>query len=263
MINPKDFKKKYGPWALVTGASSGIGLEFSRQLAALGLNVALVARRKERLVDLARSLKKDHGIETKVLPTDLSQAGFLADLQKATEDIKIGLLINNAGFGTTGVLLENDLETEIKLLHVNCRAPLILAHAYGKPMKDRGQGGILFVSSVVGFTAVPFWSNYAASKAYDLYLSEALAYELKPYGVDVLALCPGTTEAEFQDIAGTKKIRPMPVEKVVSLALYQLGRKRIIIPGILNTLNVLSIKLLPRTWSTAMFGKVIGSIRKR
>lgn len=258
----KTFKEKYGPWALVTGASSGIGWEFAHQLAALGLNVILVARRKERLDQLALELKQKYGVQSRVIPADLSQDDFMIDIEKATAELEIGLLINNAGFGTTGELLESDLKTEIKLLHVNCRAPLILVHHFGKKMKDQNKGGIIFTASIVGFTAVPLWSNYAASKAYDLFLAEALAHELKNHGVDVLALCPGTTEAEFQEIAGTRMFMPMPAKAVVQSALKKLGLKNVVIPGILNRLNVLSIKLLPRNWSTRIFGRVIRSIQK-
>lgn len=258
----KTFKEKYGAWALVTGASSGIGFEFAHQLAALGLNLALVARRKKRLDQLAIELQKKYAIQCKVMPTDLSQSDFLSEIKKLTAALEIGLLINNAGFGTTGELLENDLETEIKLLHVNCRAPLILAHHFGKKMKNRKKGGIIFSASIVGFTAVPLWSNYAASKAYDLFLAEALGHELKDHGVDVLALCPGTTKAEFQEIAGTRMLMPMSAEAVVRRGLQKLGHTYVTIPGILNRLNVLSIKLLPHTWSTRIFGRIIRTIRK-
>jgi len=258
----KTFKEKYGPWAVVTGASSGIGFEFAHQLAALGLNLVLVARRKDRLDLLAIELHKKYAIQCKVIQVDLSQNNFLTEIEKVTAEIEIGLLINNAGFGTTGELLENDLETEIKLLHVNCRAPLILAHHFGNKMKDRKKGGIIFTASIVGFTAVPLWSNYAASKAYDLFLSEALSHELKPHGVDVLALCPGTTKAEFQEIAGTQMLMPMSAEAVVQRGLQKLGHTYVTIPGILNRLNVLSVKLLPQTWSTRMFGRIIRTIRK-
>ncbi len=256
------FKDKYGPWALVTGASSGIGLEFARQIAALGLNVILVARRKDRLVQLAAELEKAHGVETRVHPSDLSKDDFLQDLQTAVKGLEVGLLINNAGFGTTGTFVDNDLEKEIQLLHVNCRAALILAHTYGRAMKGRRKGGMIFVSSVVGFTAVPLWSNYAASKAYDLLLSEALGDELKPYGVDVLALCPGTTEAEFGQVAQTKQFMPMPVHRVVRLGLKALGRKTKAVPGIFNRFNVVLIQILPRRWSRSAFGRAIQYLQK-
>ncbi len=259
---PKTFKEKYGPWALITGASSGIGFEFAHQLAALGLNLVLVARRKERLDTLAIALQKKYAIQCKVIPIDLSQSDFLPAIEKLSSELEISLLINNAGFGTTGEFVESDLETEIKLLHVNCRAPLILAHHFGKKMKDRKKGGIIFSASIVAFTAAPLWSNYAASKAYDLFLAEALAHELKNSGVDVLALCPGTTEAEFQEVAGTRMFMAMSAEAVVHRALKKLGHTYVTIPGILNQLNVLSIKLMPHTWSTLIFGRIIRYIRK-
>jgi short-subunit dehydrogenase len=158
------FAKKYGPWALVTGASSGMGSEFARHLAADGLNLVLVARRKNRLDRLASELGQQFGIEVRVVVADLAREDFVTPIREATSDIEVGLLVNSAGFATSGALLDNDLEAEVSILHVNSRAPLMLAHEFGRKMRDRGDGGIIFVASTVAYSGSPGWSNYAATR---------------------------------------------------------------------------------------------------
>ncbi len=251
------FRERYGPWALVTGASSGIGAAFARLIAQRGLNVALAARREDRIRELAAELEKDHGIETRVVPADLAGRDFLPPLLEALDGIEIGLLVNNAGFGNLGPFLENDPDREVDALHVNCRAPLLLAHAFGRTMKARGRGGIVFVSSYFGFSPVPFVANYAATKAYDLFLGEAVAEELRGSGVDVMALCPGVTRTgffeatklDFEKLPAKERAKSMTPEEVAEAALRKLGRKTTVIPGWRNVLIVLAGKFTPRALS--------------
>jgi short-subunit dehydrogenase len=257
------FLENYGPWALVTGASSGIGLEFSRTLAARGLNLVLVARRLARLQELARTLATDHRIEVRPVQCDLGQHGFVSDVSPAVADIEVGLLINNAGFSNTGELVENPLSRELDLLHVNCRAPLILSHMLGGAMKRRGRGGIVFVSSVAGFAAMPLWANYSASKAYALFLGEALHEELRPHGVDVVTVCPGPTKTEFEDVAHVDFGRlsqgagVLTAGDVVAAALSSLGHRSTVVVGTGNKLTALSPRLMPRRMATRMFGQFV------
>ncbi len=252
-----NFKQKYGPWALVTGASSGIGSEFAKQLAAKSLNLILVARREDRLNTLAADLKKEYSIETRVVPADLSKEDFLPDIKSSISDLEVGILINNAGFTKTGPLVENTLEDELKLLHVNCRAPLILAHEYGRQMKERQKGGMIFLASTVAFAAVSSWTNYCASKAYDLMLAEGLAVELKKYGVDVLALCPGFTRTEFIELPKITNAMAMDVEPVVKLALKKLGKTRFTVPGLFNKFATFSTRWQPRALNSFIYKQVI------
>lgn len=254
------FKERYGRWALVTGASAGIGAEFARQLAALGLNLVLVARRKERLEELRAQLKTQWKIEVSIITADLSQPDFLPLILSETEFLEIGLLVNNAGFGIAGKFLEHELERELDLLGVNCRAPLILTHVFGRQMAQRKRGGIIFVSSVSGYIATPYESSYAASKVYELFLAESLRYELGKEGVDVLALCPGSTDTEFHQIAGSRAVAAMTVEPVVRLALKKLGKKPATIPGWRNRLVVYLLKFTPRRMHTHLAGKVMGNL---
>jgi short-subunit dehydrogenase len=254
------FKERYGPWALVTGASSGIGAEFSIQLAGMGLNLVLVARRKQRLDDLARQLEEKNKIQVRTLRADLSQPDFMQAILSVTQSIEVGLLVNNAGFGLAGKFLDHQLEKEVALLGVNCRAPLILTHEFGRQMIRRKRGGIIFVSSVSGYIATPIEASYAASKAYELFLAESLWYELKNDGVDVLALCPGVTVSEFHDLSGIRPVAAMPVSPVVALALKTLGKKPSVIAGWHNRLLVSFVKFVPRWITTAQAGRVMKNL---
>lgn len=253
MIN---FSKKYGPWAIVTGASSGIGEEFARQLAALKMNLVLVARRKEKLELLSRELIEAHGIEVKIVSVDLSNPDFLKKVQYVTDSLEIGLLVNNAGFALTGEFLCHTLEEELSLLNVNCGAPLILAHTFGKKMAQRGNGGIINVASVAAFLPMPFWANYSASKVYLLHFSESLGYELQKKGVDVLALCPGGTRTEFSKVAGTKNGGMEPA-RVVELALKKLGKQPVAIAGVSNQIISFMNRFLPRQLLTKIGARVV------
>jgi short-subunit dehydrogenase len=254
------FKEQYGPWALVTGASAGIGEEFARQLARMGLNLILIARRKQRIDELARQLRSTSKIQVKPIAADLSRPDFLPSLMSAIGSMEIGLLVNNAGFGLAGQFLDHELEKELALLDVNCRAALILTHVFGRPMAQRQRGGIIFVSSVSGFIATPFEAHYAASKAYDLFLAESLGYELKQHGVDVLALCPGSTATEFHVVAGSRPVAAMPVAPVVDLAIKTLGKRAVAIPGWHNRLLVYLLKFTPRRLHTFFAGRVMGKL---
>lgn len=231
------FLSQYGPWALVTGASSGIGEEFARQLAAKGLNLVLVARRADRMQALAEQLSQQYPIETRVISLDLTDPNFLSTLTPQVEDIEIGLLVNNAGMMLNGPIHKVDLRRHQQLLALNCEAPLMLAHYYGKAMRARKQGGIIFTSSVSAFMSVPYMSHYAASKAYVLSLAESMSYEMRDANVAVQALCPGYTETEMT--AGIKgNIKMMTPTEVVKESLDNLGSKFTVINGANNRRQV-------------------------
>ena len=256
-------KRKYGPWALVTGASSGIGAEFAKQLAANALNVILVARRQDRLEAIAGELHTRHQIETKVIVADLSTEHGLKTVIKETETFDIGLLINNAGIEDSGRFLETPLEKKLLTLDLNCRAALVLTHHFAEKMRQQHRGGILFMSSLVAFQGVPYIASYAASKAYDLILSESLAAEFQAYGIDVLSMNPGFTQTELSsdfDFKGLP-IRPMPPEGVAAAGLKSLGKRQIAIPGALNKfLYFIGKYLQPRKLNSFSLGKVFSHV---
>ncbi len=251
-----EFRKKYGPWALITGASSGIGAEFSKQLAAHGMNLVLIARRQERLERLADELSQQCRIQIRVIAGDLEKKEFLDEVFAATESLEVGLLISNAGFARTGQFLEVSLEDHLSLLSVNCRAPLMLSHIYGNRMAARSRGGIINVASAAAFLSMPYWGNYAASKSYLLSLSEALGFELHQRGVDVLALCPGATRTEFSVVAGTRSVG-MGVSDVVSYALEMLGRQPLAIPGLSNRLITMVTRFFSRRTLTKIGARTV------
>ena len=256
------FRDKYGPWALVTGASSGMGAAFARQLAASGLNLVLVARRENRLRALSEDLKRSASPQTLVASADLSRDDFMPRLAEATDGLEINLLVNNAGVGVTGEFLANDLGAELGMLHLNCRAPLLLTHHYGRMMRDRRRGGIIFVASIVAFAGNAVWSNYAATKGHNLLFAEGLAEELRREGVDVLALCPGFARTEFMKLTPFGKVMSMDPDAVVRIALGSLGRKRRVTAGLINKAIVLSTRAQPRIMNTKIFRAVVRRVQR-
>lgn len=257
------FVSKYGPWALITGASSGFGELFADRLASFGLNVVLVARRSERLVELAQSLESKYGIQAKVVVADLADIESVKQVAKKTESLEIGLLVNNAGFTNNGDFLDNDFDAEMRLVDVNCRSVAALAHLLGNPMRKRGRGGMIFSASAAGFSAIPFWANYSASKGYDLILAEALHNELKPHGIDVLAMCPGATVTEFADFEGpVASAIAMQPATVVDGALEALGKQRTWVAGLVNKSSVFAMRFFPRKLNSIVASTLIRNIVK-
>jgi len=253
----RSFVDKYGPWALVTGASSGLGVEFAHQLAKKGLHLVLVARRAEQMQALADSLQQSYGIQTKVVPIDLAEEGFMDKLNPALEGLDLGLIVNNAGINCEGHFYRGDLNRNLNMLRLNVEAPFIISYELGKRLIERKKGGIIMTSSVSAFQATPFLSHYGATKAYLLSLGESMNYEFKELGVDVLVLCPGMTESEM-----TKGMKSSPIvmkaEPVVKAAIDGLGSKVFIVPGLGNKLQVwLSNRLLSRTNARDLTGAVM------
>jgi len=190
--------------ALVTGASSGIGQSFSAALAAAGTDLVLVARRRERLEELAAELGAAHGCEVEVLVADLVEDGGLAGVEARLrdDDRPIDLLVNNAGFGSHGSFVDLSVADEDEEIRLNVLAPVRLAHAVLPGMLDRGRGGILNVSSMAGLQPLPHWTTYAATKAFLTSFSEALHEEVRTRGVVVMALKPGMTRTPFHERSG-------------------------------------------------------------
>lgn len=240
------FTQQYGPWALVTGASSGIGAELAKQCAERGLNVALVARRTSRLQQLASNIEKSYQQQTRVISLDLGRDDFMPELIEQTADLSIGLLINNAGFGIGKDFLDSDITEECHMLHVNCRAPLLLTHHFGNLMRPCKRGGIIMLGSIGAFTPVPHLSTYAASKAYDLLFGEGLTQELQPHGIDVFTLCPGLTATEFQGKAGFEQKYAMNAKTVAEYALDNIGRIPSGVPGLHNRALTQLTRAMPR-----------------
>lgn len=248
-------KEKYGNWALVTGASSGIGEAFARQLASKNLNLILVARRLERLEKLSKVLIEKHNIEVVVAPVDLSKKKFMEELKAYVGKREVGIVINNAGFGYNGEFVDADPDIFRKMIKVNCIAPTEIAHYFGSQMTKRKKGAIIFLGSLVGYSPTPFTSVYSATKAFNLFMGEALWYELKKNNVDVLALNPGGTATEFQKVAGTSA-GPVArsVDQVVNTAMKKLGKKPSVVDGFVNKILSVMSRFITRRLSLNLAG---------
>lgn len=259
------FVDKYGPWALITGASAGIGAEFARQLAARGLNVALVARRAEKLQALAEDLESQYDIRALAITADLTGDDFLTTITDALGTRHVGLLVNNAGSGATGEFLDHAIDDELNLLSLNCRAPLILAHHFGNRMRDDRRGGIIMLASIAGMVPTPMFAHYSATKAWNRFLGEGLHEELARDGVDVVSLCPGLTQSEFLDHADIDpsawpaplRAAIMSAEDVVKAALKALGKQSQVVPGISYRMLMRASRLAPGRLSPWMIERVM------
>jgi short-subunit dehydrogenase len=244
-----------GKWALVTGASSGLGLEFATLLAQKGANLVLVARRKEPMERLAERIRNEHRVEVLVEPLDLSAPSAAAQLKSRmnAKHILIDVLVNNAGFGLYGQFLDQPVEHVREMLQLNMIAVTEMAHVFGTEMKSRGKGHILFIASLLAYQATPGYAAYAASKAYVLLLGEALNAELKKHGVAVTVLSPGPTATSFAEVAGQRdtsmiRILMMDPRPVAHIGVDSMLRRRpSVVAGLLNKLIVFGNRVIPRS----------------
>lgn len=255
--------QRYGDWGLVTGASSGIGLEFAKALAAGGMNLALTARRRERLDSLAAELRERNNIRTLVIDQDLAGRGAAEILCNRLGDIEIGLAVLNAGVGYYGAFVEQDEAELERMVTLNCTSTALLARRLLPGMIARGRGALIIVSSVLGYIPGPWISTYTATKAFDLALGESLAPELKGTGVDILNLCPGSTSTEFHQVAsGNDPSRELNAPRrddpadVVRWALKGLGRELTVSAPTGRAAHLVK-RLLPRAWMVALAGMVM------
>jgi len=240
-----------GKWALITGASAGIGVAFAEELASGATKLVLTARRKDRLDELARRLTATYKVSTEVFPADLSGSTAPEKIFAFTKEkgIEIDLLINNAGFGQYGELPSIEKQRLLDMVQVNCHAVVHLTRLYLPEMIARRRGDVLILASTASFQAVPYISVYAATKAFDLLFAEGLAEEMKPYGIRVCALCPGSTQSEFHVVAGQEKFvrKAETAEKVAHTGLKALAAgKSYVISGLGNYLGAHGERLVPR-----------------
>ncbi len=244
-------------WALVTGASDGIGRAFALELAAQGYACILVGRNDGRLHEVA-ALIDETG--SRVLAVDLSRADAIQHVVEATADLKIDLLVAAAGYGTSGPFVEAELGNELAMIDVNCRAVAALTHHFGAHMAAQGHGGIILFSSLVAFQGVPRSANYAATKAYIQTLAEGLRPELKPFGVDVLSVAPGPIASGFAARSGLSMGLSQTPEIVAKQSLAALGRKTTVRPGWLAKLLIGSLSLLPRSGRTLIMTQIMAGM---
>jgi short-subunit dehydrogenase len=243
-----------GTWALVTGASSGLGAEFAKQLAQRGTNLILTARSREKLTFLAEDLARVNGIESHTLVADLGVPGGSRALLQQVEalGVHVSHVVSNAGFGSTGPFASSDPETEERMVRLNAEAVVAIARHFLPRLLGRGDGGLIHVASTASYQPTPFMATYGATKAFVLSFTQSLAEETRGSGVRVMALCPGPVPTGFQQAAGIHrsgllKLTGLDAHTVVDAALagYAAGRK-VVIPGTLNSIQTTAVQVLPR-----------------
>ena len=265
MTTAARFLDRYGPWAVVAGGTTGVGEAYSRELAALGLDLVIIGQEEEKLAQLGRELPALHSIEVRTAHLDLASADLLEEMRALTADIEVGLLVYNACSIDVGEFIDIELSAHLKALDVNCRGPLILSHLLGRRMAARGRGGILLMASASACHGTAMIASYSATKSFDIALGEALWEELRHSGVDVLALVAGAmTTPNFRRVTPREKehlLRPVSPGDVARQALSALGEGPVKIPGLANKIGAfLNIRVLPRRraikWVSAMTREV-------
>lgn len=229
----KELKRKFGSWALVTGASSGIGKEFATQLAAEGINVILLARREELLIELSLELQRKYGVQAKYAKVDLSSENFLDPIEEITKGLDIGIVISNAGGARMGAFNKIPMADFETMIHLNVMTQMKLSHWFtSKLVEENRKGALLLVSSTAGLQGVPYAADYSAAKAYILNLGEALNYEFKSNGIHVTVLVPGPTNTPGlndnpdADMVNNMPMKPQPVDQLVKEGLVALYKNK-------------------------------------
>jgi short-subunit dehydrogenase len=248
------FVSRYGSWAVIAGASEGLGAAFAEELARRGMNLVLLARRAEVLVDVKARLGAAHRVAIRTHAYDLARPDLPAVLEEATRDLDVGVAVYNAAHAPIGDVLERSIDDLLRVVDVNVRGPLLFARTLAPAMVARGRGGIVLMSSMAGFQGSPRIATYAATKAFNIVLGEGLWKELAPHGVDVLASCagairtPGYAKSAKGDAPGT-----LDAAVVAKRTLDALGRGPTTVPGATNRFaRFLLGRLLPRRAAIAL-----------
>jgi hypothetical protein len=247
MANTQDFQ---GKWALVTGASSGIGAALARELAGCGAKLILTARRLDRLQALAAELAA-RGTEVRVIPADLNDPAAPQQIFDVTEaaGLPVDILVNNAGLGQYGAFHQSHVEQELSQVRVNCEAVVRLSRLFVPRMVERRRGWVLILASTASFQPVPYITTYAATKVFDRFFALGLAAEVARFDVKVTALCPGSTESEFFDVAHAEIFKAggmQPAPDVARLAVAALARgQRTILPSLSGRITAFMVRFLP------------------
>jgi uncharacterized protein len=254
---PSTFAAKYGPWAVVAGASEGLGAAFAAALAARGVNLLLLARRGELLRDVARRLRADNAIEVRDVVCDLARPDLAGALEALTQDLDIGLAVYNAAYAPVGETIAQPIDDLLRVVDVTVRAPLIVVRTLAPGMVARGRGGIVLMSSLAGLQGAPRIAAYAGSKAFNTIFGAGLWSELSPKGVDVVVCCagairtPGYAKVVKSDAPGTLGART-----VADAALDALGRGPIVVPGAFNRFAHFVLgRVLPRRAAIAAMAR--------
>lgn len=250
-------KRRFGPTALVTGASDGIGRAFATNLAEQGFNLILVARRDSVLQEIATDLHDRFGIQVQVLAMDLAKPDAVQALLAETAQSPIGLVVAAAGFGSIGPFLELEVASELNMVDLNCRSVVELSHGFGQRMADGKRGGIVLFGSLVGFQGAPLSATYAATKGFVQGFAEGLAAELRPHGVSVISAAPGPVGSGFAHRAGMNMTMSEGPDVVARGTLAKLGRRVTVRPGRLSKFFGWSLSMLPRWGRVRVMGLIM------
>jgi short-subunit dehydrogenase len=257
------FYDQYGPYALVTGATSGIGKAFAFELAALGFDLVIVARSQQNLIQVSEELMKKHPVKVHYRANDLSEKSEVDELLQSVQDFNIGLIINNAGWGIPGVFEKHTIEDSMRELQLNVTTPMKISDNFVREFANkRKRSGMIFLSSIAGYTGSPYLAGYAAAKAWVLNFGMAISVELKPKGVDVLVVAPGPTRTGMFGIKNLNfdklPMHWMQPNEVAKQGLKALGKKNVVIPGKLNRImNIMSSRIMSKPFAMFMFGKMM------
>lgn len=251
------FQARYGAWAVVAGASEGLGAAFAEALCARGMNTLLLARRAALLEQLATTLRARHAVEVRTRALDLASDSLDEALREATRGLEVGLGVYNAAYSTVGPLLETPLDELLRVVDVNVRGPLRFAHALAPAMVSRRRGALVFMSSIAGFQGSPRIATYAASKAFATVLGEGLWGELRAAGVDVLVTAAGAIRTpNYLRAAKAEAPGTLDARDVAEASLEALGRGPTLVPGAVNKLaSALLGRAMPRALSVSIMGK--------
>lgn len=256
-------KNQYGQWVLITGATSGIGKELAVKFGEAGFNLVITGRRKNLLSHLAQELKHNKSIEIIEVEGDLSNEEGIKDLIDSTRNLTLGIVVLNAGYGTSGKFIDAEIETEMNMLDLNCKSVLVLTHHFSRKMREQSQkGALVLLSSMVAFQGVPNAANYAATKAYVQSLGEALAIELKQNKIDILCAAPGPVNSGFSERANMKMNSALSVTDISIPIIKAIGKRSTLFPGFLTKFLIYNLRLTPRWAKVRIMGKVMAGFTK-
>ena len=258
-----NFSERYGSWGIVAGASEGLGAEYARGLAARGVNLVLIARRRDLLKTLAAQLTSKHGIRTKLVVQDLAAPDAAEQIVRQTMDLDVGLLVYNAAYSAVGPFLDRSMDEHLQEIHTNVHSPLKLTYLLSQRFLARGRGGIVLMASLSAFQGSAYIATYAATKAFNIVLAESLWEEWRTQGVDVLVcisgavLTPNYVASQPRKTGGLED-RTIPPEQVVQEALDALGRQPYVIPGRINRVASFVMRyLVPRKLGIMFMGRTL------
>jgi short-subunit dehydrogenase len=263
----KRIKEKYGPWAIVTGGTEGIGKEFVRELLQTGISVLVVSRKPEKFEKLRTELNQgqkplSETTELRYLSLDLGEPGSVQKLEKETKDLDIGLLVHSSGYGSIGTFETRSLENELSMVDLNARSTVEIVHRYIKKLRPRKHSGIILFGSLVGFQGAPNSATYSATKNFVQAFAEALYWEEKPNKIDILSVAPGPVETGFGKRAGMQMGMAQSPEKIPRQALSKLGKTSTLRPEFLSKFLGYSMATLPRPLRVILLGIIMKGMIK-